>query len=392
MSGKSASPARQPEFTAAADWMARRHRRLRVLLLLSGMLALLAGICGGLWRLGWTLPHGADLAAFHGPLMISGLFGTLISLERAVALGGNWPYLGPALAACGSLALVAGAPAALGASAYMLASGTLILASLRIARAQPSLFSGALLLGATAWMAGNLLWLAGGSVSGAVGWWLAFLILTIAGERLEMSRLLGPRRGSRLLFATAAGLLSTGAAAGLDRAMGEAAFGCGLLVTLAWLLRHDIACRTIRQTGQTRFFAVCMLAGYPWLGVAGFVLLAQSFNVIAASYDSAIHAITVGFVLSMVFGHALIILPAVTGLAVRYHPVLYAPLALLHASVFLRLAALVDMDVARSASGVLTVIAMVTFAACVIALRFLSFNTVGARPAPILPAKERISP
>ena len=40
----------------------------------------------------------------------------------------------------------------------------------------------------------------------------------------------------------------------------------------------------------------------------------------------------------MVFGHAPIIFPAVLRVAVPYHPVFYAPLALLHASLLLRLA------------------------------------------------------
>jgi hypothetical protein len=65
--------------------------RLHVVLLGFGALALFAGLCGSLWRLGWTLPHGSALAAIHGPLMISGVFGTLISLESAVAIGRDGP-------------------------------------------------------------------------------------------------------------------------------------------------------------------------------------------------------------------------------------------------------------------------------------------------------------
>lgn len=41
---------------------------------------------GGLIRLGWQLPAlTPSLALAHGPLMISGFLGTLITLERAVA-------------------------------------------------------------------------------------------------------------------------------------------------------------------------------------------------------------------------------------------------------------------------------------------------------------------
>jgi hypothetical protein len=56
------------------------------------------------------------------------------------------------------------------------------------------------------------------------------------------------------------------------------------------------------------------------------------------AYDAALHALLLGFVFSMVFGHAPIIFPAVLRVAVPYAPAFYAPLALLHASLALRLA------------------------------------------------------
>ena len=56
-----------------------------------------SAVGAGLLRLGWAVPRPAtELAAFHGPLMVSGFFGTVISLERAVALARRWAYLGAA--------------------------------------------------------------------------------------------------------------------------------------------------------------------------------------------------------------------------------------------------------------------------------------------------------
>jgi hypothetical protein len=55
--------------------------------------ALVSGLAGGLWRMGWDVPGGARLAALHGPLMISALFGTIISLEgrsRSERVGPTW--------------------------------------------------------------------------------------------------------------------------------------------------------------------------------------------------------------------------------------------------------------------------------------------------------------
>ena len=58
----------------------------------------------------------------------------------------------------------------------------------------------------------------------------------------------------------------------------------------------------------------------------------------SAAYDAALHALLLGFVFAMVFGHAPIIFPAVLRVAVPYHPGFYAPLVLLHASLVLRIA------------------------------------------------------
>ena len=343
---------------------------VRAALLALGILALLAGLWGALARLGWPLPHGSSLAALHGPLMISGLFGTLIGLERAVALDRRWSYAAPAFSGLGTLALLAGAPEAVGAGAYAIAAAVLAGGSLLITIQQPAVFTGALLFGALAWLGGNILWLTGQPMPDLVGWWLAFLILTIAGERLELSRLMPQRRGSEALFLFAIGLLVAGARNGLMTGNGAILFGIALLVTTLWLLRHDIALRNVRRTGQPRFMAACMLAGYAWLGFAGVSLIGFPPGESSLGYDVALHAVLIGFVLSMVFGHALIILPAVARVRLRHSGWLYAPLLLLHASVVLRAGTgIAGGEAGRMASGILTVIALLTFAGTLVVAR-----------------------
>ena len=62
--------------------------RLRFPLLALGIGSLFCGVWAGLLRFGWSLPAGrANLIELHGPLMVFGFLGTVISLERAVALG-----------------------------------------------------------------------------------------------------------------------------------------------------------------------------------------------------------------------------------------------------------------------------------------------------------------
>ena len=88
--GDRAGPAR----TAARTWV--KYARLPLLAL--AMFSLVAALWAGLLRLGLGLPAiQSGLYAAHGPLMVSGFLGTLISLERAVALGEGWAYGAPAL-------------------------------------------------------------------------------------------------------------------------------------------------------------------------------------------------------------------------------------------------------------------------------------------------------
>jgi len=81
-------------------------------------------------------------------------------------------------------------------------------------------------------------------------------------------------------------------------------------------------------------------------------------------YDLMLHAVLIGFVLSMVFGHALIILPAVTRLKISYSSVLYVPLAILHVSLAMRMIGdLGEWNLPRQWSGIATALAIAAFAA-----------------------------
>jgi hypothetical protein len=316
---------------------ARRPAWERLPLLVLGFVALFAGLGAGLARLGWTMPEVATgAAAMHGPLMICGFFGVVISIERAVAIGRLWAYTAPLLAGIGTGAALHG----LGAATpwfTLAASGVLLAASLHVLARQRELFMAVIALAAGCWTVGAALWAAGWAVHELVGWWLAFLVLTIAGERLELSRFMPPSRTAERLFVGVTAALGVALLA-WGQPWGPRLFGAALLALAAWLLRHDIARRTVRQQGLTRFIAVCLLSGYFWLAVGGAVMLAWGLAPGHPAYDAALHALLLGFVFAMVFGHAPIIFPAVLRVAVPYHPSFYAPLALLHASLTLRLA------------------------------------------------------
>lgn len=312
----------------------------RLPLLLLGMASLLTGVFGGLARLGVAAPEFGQLrAGSHGALMIAAFFGTVISLERAVALHRLWPYLAPLAAGLGGLGILAGGPWWLPPALFSLAGGLFVAASLGVYRQLPALFTLTLLLGAVAWLAGNLLWLSGSDLGAATLPWMSFLVLTIAGERLELTRFLPPQplgpplfRAILLLAVVAAVLLP------LFPATGSRLLAAAWLALAAWLLRFDIARRTVRQNGLTRFVAVCLLAGYAWLAIGALLGLGGAFLPGHGGRDAALHAIFLGFVFSMVIGHAPIIFPAVMRVRIPYSPFFYLPLAALHLTLAVRLA------------------------------------------------------
>jgi hypothetical protein len=196
-----------------------------------------------------------------------------------------------------------------------------------------------MIVGAGCWLAGSGLWLAGCPFRLTVVWWVGFLVLTIAGERLELARVQRLDRAVFLAFTASAAVFLAGLLATLIAFVpGVRAAGIGLVLLGLWLLRFDVARHTVRLAGLSRFVAACLLPGYLWLCAAGlFWILWPDYFAGGPYYDAMLHAVLVGFVFSMIFGHAPIILPAVAGVPIGYHPHFYAHLVLLHLSLILRL-------------------------------------------------------
>lgn len=336
------------------------------------VLALVAGLWAGLLRMGWPWPPVvAALPAWHGPLMAAGFFGTLIGVERAAALAlqarwagrAGWLYLGPLLSGAGAVALVAGLP--VGAGAWLMALGAAHLTGMTVlmVRQQPSGFSLTLGLGAAAWLVGAVVWALGGVIGAAVPWWMGFLVLTVAGERLELGRV---RR--RPGWAEAALLMLVGAlvavmALGLrDLALGSLGGGVVAVLMALWLLRFDVARGTVGLPGWTGFAAAGMLAGYGWLAVGGVLAVVDPVSTAGMGYDARLHAVFVGFALSVMFAHAPLVLPAVVGRSFEYRGAFLAVLGLLHGSLALRIGGDVTGWVAaRQWGGLLGAVAILVF-------------------------------
>lgn len=352
------------------DDFGRRHRRtppaapLRLAAMVAGGSALVSGMLAGLARMGWRIPAVGDLTAAHGPLMVAGFLGTVISLERAVGLGRPWAYAAPALAGAGSVLILTGAPSSAAALAFLAGAVTLVAVFAVIYRIRPDRPNAVLLAGTLAWTGGVLGWWMGLSVPALVPWWAAFLVLTIAGERLELAHLRPARGLVDAAFLLSAALLGAGALVSAVRLeAGVRLAGVGMVGLGLWLARFDVAWRTVRLQGLTRYIAWCLLPGYAWLALGGisWALGARWFGA-GVFYDAMLHMVFVGFVLSMIFGHAPVILPGVLGVTVAFSRRFYLHLALLHASLVLRIAGDLAISIpARQWGGLLNVVAVVLF-------------------------------
>ncbi|MFB6262904.1 MAG: hypothetical protein ABEL76_04655 [Bradymonadaceae bacterium] len=333
------------------------RRGLTAIAALGAVSALVAAVWAGLGRMGAVPPPPGWLVAAHGPLIVNGFFGAVISLERAVAVDRLPAYAIPALAAAGTwLAVGGGAPSArwLAAAAAL---GAVVLFATVTYRA-PELHHAVMGAGAVAWAAGATIWAVegGGSWTAPLRapWWAAFLIATIAGERLELARVLRPGPWQRRALVSSVGLLLVGAGwATFEPGMGVPVFALGVVGIAVWLGLFDVARRTARREGLTAYIGRVLLVGYAWLGVGGGLLVAAGGATAGPLFGAAWHAVLLGFVFSMIFAHAPVVLRALAGLRVSFHPVLYTGPVVLSLTLVLRVVGdLGGWFALRSAGGI----------------------------------------
>ncbi len=342
---------------------------------------LLAALLGGLLRLG-TLPGTVGSAApagqalaLHGALMMGGFFGSLIALERVVALRrGRWVPL----AASGAGLLALAGQQTLAAWLWLLSAAGLLGLYLWAGRHRAwSLPLAVESAGALALLAAAFAHAFGLPDTARWGWSL-FLVLTIAGERRELTRLLPlPRWAGRVFVAGVPALLAV-LPLSLWQPQAAALLGWTLLGLLAlWLLAFDLARRQWRAPGWAGHTALCLLLGYVWLLAAALAALVLDQG---RAGGIAWHLLWLGFVFAMVFGHAPIMLPALAGLRPRHSRWALAPLGLLAASLLLRSAAsLAGWPTGLAWAGAVHGLALLSFAAIMVGL--LRKPQAAGRPA-----------
>ncbi|HLR58039.1 MAG TPA: hypothetical protein VK098_07685 [Beutenbergiaceae bacterium] len=363
----------------------------RIFFLLPAGLSLLAALNAGLLLLGIRAPV-ANWAEIHGVLMVVGFLGTLIGMERAVALRRPLGYLAPALLGIGGLLLLTPLPLLLGqlfliegALAFTLVYWFLWRRSHDAVVMVQLLGSVHLLIATLTWIFAPLPWL--------LPHFVGFLVLTITSERVELTRLHMPRSGENILVL---------AAAALTLAMlttvfwPDTAIRAAALVILAltiWLGRHDVAGRFVRAVGLPRFSAAALLGGYFWLGVAACIWLVDGYQYEGYVYDAVVHSVMLGFAMSMIMAHAPIILPAVLRRPLPYRSAMWAPLGLLHLGLAIRVFAgdLPARPLPWQIGGTLNVAAVLLFLVIAVTSSVLGTRTHPESERPPAPAPSESS-
>ncbi|MCV9387883.1 hypothetical protein [Reichenbachiella ulvae] len=295
--------------------------------------SLLSGIFSGWYRLGFALPVD-QIFLHHGAIMTGSFLGTLILMERIVTLQRKWLFAFPLVNVSSLLFYYMGWHQAAFLCLILGALGLFYVFHL-IHQKSPNLPHKIMWVGAAAWLLGNTNLLLMGAYAHSILWWMAFLLLTIAGERLELAQFLPVSKGKRAILLV---LLGTFVVACMlpYHLGGNYVAGVALLLISLWLMRYDMIRQSIKKPGIHRYSAVSLLLGYVWLGLSGLSYGLDASGTI--NYDVLIHSFYLGFVFSMIFAHAPFVLPGILKLSYKpYHPILYLWISVFHASLLIRL-------------------------------------------------------
>ncbi len=325
--------------TSNLNQESKLHYIIRFPMLALGIMALLTGIWGGLLRIGWTFPSfETNWIPIHGPLMVCGFLGTVIGMERAVAQKKLFFYLAPLLTGLGAILMIFEISQSYAAILFSAGSLILVINFAFVLKNFPSMHAAIMALGALVFFIGNIIWFSGFQIPNVVLWWAGFLILTIAGERLELSRLLQPTTAIKLFFHFTVIIFLIGIVfSTFIFSTGMYISGIGMILLAYWLLRYDLAKKSIKNQGLPKFIAIALITGYVWLGIGGIFTLFFGNMQAGPYYDAILHSVFLRFVFSMIFGHAPIIFPAILKVNMNFKNRFYVHLLLLHLSLIIRI-------------------------------------------------------
>ena len=190
-----ADAARENRVGAVENLRGTSRPPLRLVLLAPAGLAMLAGLDGALMLLGVPAPVQLDrLAVVHGQLMVLGFVGTLVALERAVAVGRRLPS---SPSCCSRRVGGTFEPGSGGRRDALHLGGAIALVGLYAWCGDDSRRERWPCRGPVhRRRGGRSALLAGVPIAAVAPWLVAFLVLTVVGERLELMRVAAPPRPS----------------------------------------------------------------------------------------------------------------------------------------------------------------------------------------------------
>lgn len=330
----------------------------RLLIAVLILASLISGILTGWFRLGIELPL-SHVFLDHGAMMTGSFLGTIILIERIVSQKKNWLFLFPLINVSSLVFYYLDLPT-LAFSCLIFGSAGLFYVLFRINQNHSDLPHQIMWIGAACWFIGNLhLWLFK-LYAHSILWWMAFLLLTIVGERLELSRFLPLSAFKRIAVVVFLIMFLVSCVLPFHIG-GQELTGTSLILVACWLLIFDMSRKSIKKPGIHQFAAITLICGYFWLVVTGVFYL---FNITGAvTYDALIHSFFLGFIFSMIFAHGPIILPGVLKLTVKpYHRMLYLWVFLFHFSLIIRImGGMLPMLLWKQLGGILNSVAIVLF-------------------------------
>jgi hypothetical protein len=311
----------------------------------------------------WHFPvPQADWISYHGPLMVSGFFGTIIGLGRASALKSKLGLAIPSATALGAWTFLLGGPERWGVAFFLVGSLGYLGLCLDFPKISLNPYAALALAGGGAWVWANFMWLQGRPIPQIMAGWQVFFVLTIASERLKV---IGWKASGLLSLPPflGAGLMLAGALwQPFNPANGVRTVSTGYLVMASYLLFLDATQPSERMWGWGIFSKACRYSRYGWLWVCAIVGLFAAPVDSGLNYDAFLHSLFLGFIFFMIFNHAPLLLPRVLKTPVPFHPFFYLHWFLLHVSLLIRVGSdLLGFADGRRWGGLLNALTLLLF-------------------------------
>lgn len=311
-----------------------------IILLPLVLTSLTVGILTGWFRIGWNLPITLP-SGEHGALMVGSFLGTLICIERSISYPKKIALLVPVLNAMSIVFFLLSMPQA--AYIFLVLGGAGLTAIYYLVYVQhKGIHHLIMMAGAMCYLIGSMVLYNTSFYPSVVLWWIAFLFLTITGERLELSRFIllkntAKKQGVLIALIT---VFIVSIFLPFHSSAGSILSALSITGAALWLFKYDMAKHSIKKPGQSFYSGLLLITGYVWLVITGLFFAFGAYY--GSFYDSSLHSFFLGFVFMMIFAHAPVILPAVLKLKISpFGRSLYFWYVLLNLSLLFRVLAFI---------------------------------------------------